>query len=404
MPLEGFGWRTAAGTVVHLLGVAFLPLAFRALHARVSFTIPNMLFIALVLTGSVVSLGYRDDGHYALAEMITAGLIVSVIGIVFLFLHGFVRLLAYRWCGLPVYSLSIEFTGDNPDVPRYRSNPAIELCVGLVGIGTCLSIAAATLLVHYTWANEPGSLFGVATMALVLTSLIFALMQMTPGISQDGGQIVRGAAWYFSGNPLKGAWITGRLGQTLSAVVVLCLGLSLVVSFDAILGFGVVVVAVQLALLARQGTRTVGWQYVSVDQEIELQQVAERPCRLIASDDLVEERYALLRRRPCSSYLVIDPDGETRGVVSAASLQRMSVATRRRAMIADVMTPIERVRSFPGDASASSVWETLRQIGGTVAVITSNGLPTGIVTLDQLRRRLVILSQPANAISAQANA
>jgi hypothetical protein len=301
-------------------------------------------------------------------------------------------LLAYRWCGLPVFSLSIEFTGDSPDVPRYRSNPAIELCVGLVGIGTCLSIAAATLFVHYTWADEPGSLFGVATMALVLISLTFALVQMTPGISQDGGQIVRGAIWYFSGNPLKGAWVTGRLGQLLSAIVVLCLGLSLVVSFDAILGVGVVLIAVQLALLARQGTRTIGWQYVSVNTEIELRDVVERPGRLIASDDPVEERFALLRRRPFASYLVIDPDGDARGIVCAASLRRLPASMRRRAVISDVMTPIEQVRAFPGEASASAVWETLRQIGGTVAVITSNGLPTDIVTIDQLRRRLVILS------------
>jgi hypothetical protein len=386
----------AAGIVVILSGVDIHPVAFRALQARVSFTIFDMAFVALVLTGSVVSLGYRDEGQYSLRELVAAGLIVSVIGIVFLFVHGFVRLLAYRWCGLPVFSLSIEFTGDNPDVPRYRSNPAIELCVGLVGIGTCLSIAAATLLVHYTWADEPGSLFGVATMALVLISLIFALVQMTPGISQDGGQIVRGAMWYFSGNPLKGAWVTGRLGQLLSAIVVLCLGLSLVVSFDAILGVGVVLVAVQLALLARQGTRTVGWQYVSVNHEIELQQVVERPCRLIAADDPVEERFALLRRRPWASYLVIDPDGEARGIVSASSLRRLPASMRRRAVISDVMTPIDRVNSFPGETSASAVWETLRQFGGTVAVITSNGLPTDIVTIDQLRRRLVILSHTHN--------
>ena len=380
---------------MNLLGPAKqrFPVAFRAFETRISFALLDIALIVLVLTGTVVMLAYRDETTYPILEMIAAGLIVSAIGIIFLVVHGIVRLLAYRWCGVTVYGLKIDVTGDNPDVSGDRSNPAIELCVGLTGIATCLSIAALSLYVHYGWAvHQSSSLVEVATMTLILVSLIFALLQTTPGISQDGGQIVRGAFWHFSGTPMKGALITGRLGQTFSAVVVLSLGLSLFASFNAILGIGVVVIAIQLALLARSGARELGWQFVTVDKNIELRQLVEQPGYLIASDDSVADRFELLAHHPDSSYLVIDPNGDARGVVSAANVHRLSASTRRKAHIVDVMTPIERVRSFPGEWSASAAWETLRQFGGSVAVVTSNGLPTDVVTLDQLRRRLVVMS------------
>ena len=388
-----------SGIDVNLLGVARqrFPVAFRAFQARVSFTLFDVSLIVLVLTGTVVTLAYRDESSYPIAEMIAAGVIVSAIAMLFLFLHGVVRLLAYRWCGVPVYGLRIDFTGDNPDVSGDRSNPAIELCVGLTGIATCLTIAALSLYVHYGWAvHQSSSLVEVATTTLILVSLIFALLQMTPGISQDGGQIVRGAFWYFSGSPMKGALVTGRFGQTFGAVVILCLGLSLFVSFNFILGIGVVVVAIQLALLARNGARYLGWQFISVDQSIELRQIVEHPGYVIASDDNVADRFEMLANHPDSSYLVIDPTGEARGIVNATNVHGLSASNRRKKQIVDVMTPIERVRSFPGEWSASAAWETLRQIGGSVAVVTSNGLPTDIVTLDQLRRRLVVMSHAGN--------
>jgi hypothetical protein len=75
------------GIVVKLPGVAFRPVAFRAFQTRVSFTIIDMAFIALVLTGTVLSLAYRDDSGVTWPETILAGLAVSAIAIVLLFLH-----------------------------------------------------------------------------------------------------------------------------------------------------------------------------------------------------------------------------------------------------------------------------------------------------------------------------
>ena len=124
----------------------------------------------------------------------------------------------------------------------------------------------------------------------------------------------------------------------------------------------------------------------------------ERPGHLIASDDTVADRSELLSHDPNVSYLVIDPSGEACGIVSGVSIYGLSAANRRTSTISDVMTLIERVRSFPGEWSASDAWDTMRQIGGSVAVITTNGLPIDIVTLDQLRRRLVVMSHSGTGL------
>jgi hypothetical protein len=380
-------------------------LAFGAFRARVSFSILDLLLLLIVLNGTVLSLAYRDDAAYAVRELAVACLIVTLLSLAVLVLHGLSRMFAYRWCGVPVHAVRLDLSGDAPDASRDRSNPAIELCVGFTGIATCLMLAAAFLYLHFAivvpYVLRTGeALYEVVTLTVIIVSLVFSVFQMCPGISQDGGQIVRGAVWYFSGTPFGSTWLTGSFSQTFAALLTLGLGLSLFFSFNVFLGIGVVLAACRVGMLARYAARHLGWQYVSVDREIELGQVLTGPGRLIAADDLVEERLPLLMHAPDAWYLVIDPEGEATGVVRAANLMALPAVTRRTALIGEVMTPIERVRSFPAERSASSVWETLRQIGIPVAVVTSNGLPVDIVSLEDLRRRLVVMSHGSAAVPA----
>lgn len=370
-----------------------IPVAFRIFQTRISFKVFDMLLLTIVLSGSVASIASRDRAQESALEILGAGLIVSACGIVLVVLHGLVRMLAYRWCGVPMFGISIDYAGDDPDVSRERSSPLIELCVGLVGIAVSLIHAAALLAIHEYWAvNQSKPLLEASTLTLALFMIALAVLQLMPGISQDGGQIVRGLIWRRTGSPMRGAWVTGRIGQSASAVVVLGLGLVFARSFSIVLGLAIIVLAVHLGLLARYGAHTVGWQYVHVSDEIELRDVLKGPAHLIPADDTVAERIRMVMQDPSAAFLVIDPQGTACGVISARNLNPIVMIAKRKSKIADVMTPLHRVRSFTSDWPASSAWEMLRQAGENAIVITDDGIPTDTITHDQLRRHLVVLS------------
>lgn len=392
--------KVATGTFVNLLAHSALqlPLAIRVRKTRVSFRLFDLPILYIVLSGSVALIAYRDQVNQSGSAILIAGLAVTAIGVTLVILHGQVRLLAYRWCHVPVYGMAIDYAGDDPDVARERSSPAIETCVGLVGIAASLIHAAAILAIHALWAVEQDSpLLEASTMTLTLYMLALALLQFMPGISQDGGQIVRGTIWHFSGSPMRGAWITGRIGQATGAVVILILGIAFLISFNLVIA--VVLLAAHLAMLARHGAHDVGWQYANVDPEIELRDLIERPARLIPSDDTIGERIAMLQHDRSAAYLVIDPNGTTTGIIGASNLNPITARLRRNAKVAEIMTPIDRVRTLPEAGSAATAWETVRRHGDTAIVISNLGEVTDIVTHHQLRSRLVILSHRNAAIS-----
>ncbi|MEJ7837249.1 MAG: hypothetical protein WKF81_00415, partial [Thermomicrobiales bacterium] len=263
----------ATGTFVNLPAHSALqlPLAIRVRKTRITFRVLDLIVLCTVLTGSVTAIALRGQDNQSGIAVLIAGLVVSAIGVALVVLHGLVRLLAYRWCHVPVYGMAIDYAGDDPDVAREHSSPAIETCVGLVGIAASLSHAAAILSFHTAWAvDQNNPLLEASTMTLALFMIALALLQFMPGISQDGGQIVRGTIWYFSGSPMRGAWITGRIGQSIGAVVILGLGIAFLISFNLVIGIAVVLLAAHLAMLARHGAHDVGWQYANVDPEIEL--------------------------------------------------------------------------------------------------------------------------------------
>ncbi|MEJ7837250.1 MAG: hypothetical protein WKF81_00420, partial [Thermomicrobiales bacterium] len=128
-----------------------------------------------------------------------------------------------------------------------------------------------------------------------------------------------------------------------------------------------------------------------------------RPARLSPSDDTIGERIAMLQHDRTAAYLVIDPNGTTTGIIGAFNLNPITARLRRNAKVAAIMTPINRVRTLPGECSASTAWETVRRHGDTAIVISDLGDVTDIITHHQLRSRLVILSH-RNAANSPATA
>jgi Zn-dependent protease len=170
-------------------------------------------------------------GDYDLAGAATAvGLILAVLA------HEAGHAFVARRAGLGVDGITLSWMGGVTRIEGDTRSPGWEIAVA--GVGPAVSAVAGLLLLAVRAVGDLGAPSRGDT-ALVLASLgwlgginlLLAVFNLIPAAPLDGGRILHGLMWRFSGDRWRATRLTSRIG----------------------VGFGVVVVVAGLAVLTRSG-------------------------------------------------------------------------------------------------------------------------------------------------------
>jgi signal peptidase I len=153
-----------------------------------------------------------------------------------LLVHETGHVIACRFAGVVVRAVVLTLPGGSVEHDRALTPKQVALAaVGGPAASLLLTMTAGALAV--LGDGVPGALFGtVAAVNLVVTA--FTLL---PGLPMDGGELLRAAAWAWSGSPATGRRIARVAGQVIA--VALALGPLLLVRADDLMGSVVVVTA-----------------------------------------------------------------------------------------------------------------------------------------------------------------
>ncbi|WP_245880365.1 site-2 protease family protein [Streptomyces zhaozhouensis] len=293
-----------------------------------------------------------------------------------LLVHELAHALVARRSGVPVDEITLWLLGGATRTRREAPDPGSEFRIAAAGPAT--SLALGVLFTVLTWvlvAADAGPLVEV-TAWLAVINFLLALFNAFPAAPLDGGRVLRAALWRRSGDRPRAISQTSTAGQAFGWLLVI-VGLVVFLWTGA---FG----AVWLAL--------VGW-FVAGAAALEGQ--ASRTRQLLAGVPVRESMTPGPTTVPADETVggllsetgpaldhpalpVVGRDGTPVGLVTREMLRNVPVEKHRALTVAEIMVPLDEVRTTPPDGDLAELLPSLDPgPEHRVLVIDRNGRPDG---------------------------
>jgi signal peptidase I len=153
-----------------------------------------------------------------------------------LLVHETGHVIACRLAGVVVRAVVLTLPGGSVEHDRAHTPRQVAIAAA-GGPAASLALTMATGALAVLSGGVPGVLFGTAA----AVNLVVTAFTLLPGLPMDGGELLRAAAWAWSGSQATGRRIARVAGQVIA--VALALGPLLLVRSDDLVGSAVVVAA-----------------------------------------------------------------------------------------------------------------------------------------------------------------
>lgn len=262
--------------------------------------------------------------------------------------------------GLPVRSITLFALGGVAQIEKEAEDAKTEFWMGIVGPITSLVIGVICLgiafVLGWTPPEFPSRPLPAMLMWLGYINIMLAVFNMIPGFPLDGGRVLRAIVWWITGDAKRATGIAARIGQ-LVAFGFIVFG---VVRFFGGAGFGGLWIAF------------IGWFLLSASRESYAQVAITEGLRGVRVADVMSRDYPtvdghsnlqtfveehLVRTgRRCFAVTV---NGRVEGIITPSEVSKFERARWPYTTVADVMRPLDQVRTVTPDASITDALEVM---------------------------------------------
>jgi Zn-dependent protease len=308
-----------------------------------------------------------------------------------LVLHELAHAFAARASGLVVRSVTLFALGGVSHVQGEPDRPRTELFVGISGPLTSLAIGVLCLLLGSALGWRPGAGGPQAPETAVLVwlgsvNLVLAVFNMLPGYPLDGGRVLRAMLWWLTGDRRRATQLAAGVGQ---AVAVLLIALGLVQAFAGAGLGGLWIAFIGWFLLTASSATAFTADALDALRGVSVRDAMSRRCGTVDGSrtlgDFVEHE---LMRSGDRCFVVADGTRSGMGLVTldaVAAVPRRSWSEKR---VADVMQPLQLVRSVAPEAPLADSLERMSRDGVQQLAVVEDGRIAGVVTRGDVMRVL----------------
>jgi Zn-dependent protease len=364
-----------------------------------------MLFLLIfLLSGSFRTALHSSDDVAYLTTVVTVLLFFGS-----LILHELGHAVAARREGIQVSRIELFLFGGTTYMGRESQSPGEEFRIAVAGpLGTllflvlCLVVDLAVVgphrLIHAAVLDGTVQITPVllALSWLLLMNILILAFNLVPAYPLDGGRIARAAIWRITGDKLRGTRMAARIGEGF-AFLLGATGLFIAIRWSGFEGIWLIVLAFmiwQSARLALNGTAA-----ASRVQGVRVADIMDHEPIVVRGTSTVEQALNEVFLRYQTDWLpVIDGDRRFIGIARRERAEELVDGGRGSDTVGSILEP--------GDAGELQIDETrpltdvlmLEALGrlGAIVAIDADGMLTGMVTIDQVRRVLqTVLATPA---------
>ena len=318
------------------------------------FIIALLIIFSLASEFSLTNRDWSDSLRWTVAIATAVCFFAAIV------IHELSHALVAKMRGLPVRSITLFALGGVAQIEKEAEDAKTEFWMGIVGPITSLVIGAICLAIALPlgWIPPgfPERPLPAMLMWLGYINVSLAVFNMIPGFPLDGGRVLRGIIWWITGNANRSTRIAARVGQFI-AFAFIVFG---VMRFFGGAGFGGLWIAF------------IGWFLLNAARESYTQVAVTEALRGVRVTDVMSNDYptvdvhanlqtfveeSLVRTgRRC---FLVTLKGHPEGIITLSDVRDVAQARWPYTTVADVMRPLDQVRTVSPNASLTQALEVM---------------------------------------------
>jgi Zn-dependent protease/predicted transcriptional regulator len=341
----------------------------------------SWFLIAVLITLSLAQQFQLTNSEWSSGLRWGLALITAVLFFASIVAHELSHALVAKARGLPVRSITLFALGGVAQMERDAADAKTEFWMGIIGPITSFAIGVfclvLALLLGWTPPNLPATPLPAMLMWLGVINVGLAIFNMVPGFPLDGGRVLRGLIWWITGNAKRATKIAARVGQVI-AFLMIVYG---VMQFFGGAGFS----GLWLAFI--------GWFLLSASRESYAQMAISEGLRGLRVADVMSrdyeavDAYANLQTfaeehlmRTGRRFFVANLNGHPEGIITPTELAAVPRARWPYTTIADVMRPLDRVRTVRADTPITDALELMASQDLNQLPVVVDGSLAGVIS------------------------
>jgi Zn-dependent protease len=302
------------------------------------------------------------------------GLITSVLFFFSILLHEMGHCLVGRANGIPVGSITLFLFGGAAQMNREAASAAVEIKMALAGPVTGLMLAGIFDLIYIGFLGSTSTIAAVS-LWLAQINLIVAGFNLLPGFPLDGGRVLRGLWWHFSGDYKRATHVAFYCGRV-AGIVIIGAGLYiLVISGDWLSGIWLAVIGGYLESSARLSIKQFSLQQWMKGKKVA--DVVQHNCTTIDHGVSVVNAKRQYPRQRC--FLMDLPE---KGKVVAFLTSGDN--TPESTPLAELAQPLDQAIEVKPEDDLLGLAQQMNEAGKDFAVVKEGDNMVGLVFLDSM--------------------
>jgi Zn-dependent protease len=351
----------------------------------------SWILIALLITFSLASHFQSANSDWSSGLVWATAVVTGLLFFASIVVHELSHAMVARLRGLPVRSITLFALGGVAQIEKESADAKTEFWMGIVGPLTSALIGVLCLGLAWTagweWmADTPAAPLPAMLVWLGYINLVLALFNMVPGFPMDGGRVLRGVIWHFTGDAARATKIAAHTGQVVAYGLII-LG---IINFFRGAGFG----GLWLAFIGWFLLSAARASYARAEMNESLRglivgDLMARDCLVIDGrsnlQTLVDD-YLLRTGRRC--FLIVE-QGKVAGLVTPNEVKAVERARWPYTTVDQVMLPLERMRTVRPETPVAEALDLLGREDINQLPVVSDGRLEGIISRDQVLRLLM---------------
>ncbi len=280
--------------------------------------------------------------------------------------------------GVKIKKITFYFLGAILQVEKYCQTALGNIKIAVIRPLLCFATAFILLIIsNYSASQEQIAINVISRVGIF--NLFLGFLNLIPIGSLDGGNLLKGIIWYFSGSKNKGRNFLNKVNLFLS-LFVLFFGIFCLFRFNFYFGF----ILSFLGLFGVNSSKSER-QFFKIENILKFSKVSEiklKPLRKIEFDSNLSEFNKLIKNNndPSDKYFFVTNNGRWTGFVDENILKTVSLKKWERNFVGDFKQPIDNFVSVSYNDKLWKTIETLEETSeGFLLVLNGADIPLGII-------------------------
>jgi Zn-dependent protease/CBS domain-containing protein len=339
------------------------------------------ILITWALAGSWFPTKYPD---WSLTEKILAGVLTSLLFFASVLVHELMHSYVAQHEGTEVKSITLFIFGGVSEISGEPKKASDEFSMAIAGPLTSLIIGGILMGIWAALRNDAagaGQFVAAVTYWLGIINISLGAFNLIPGFPLDGGRVFRSILWGRSGDLRSATRTASQVGRVV-AYIFIFIGIFLFFSGNWLNGVWLVLIGWFL-----DNAAVGSYRQVQLNDLLKGHKVSEAmlgDCVSVApgltADHIINE-YALTKGQQCFPVM----EGEKlEGIVSFDSLRSVAKEARRDKTSAQIMTPMEKMKTVQPTDDLSKVLAIMTEGDVGQVPVVQNDKMVGLVSRERL--------------------